>query len=161
MRMPEHMIGTREEWQVARDELAKLEAEQAERNEEIKSKRRDLPWVPVEKECEFDTEQGKQSLAELFDGRSQLLAYNIMFGPDYENGACPGCTNLADGLEGSLVHLNHRDVTLICFSRAPIERLAAYKKRMGWQFPYVSTNNSDFAFDFGLALTPQQAQEIP
>ena len=159
--MPEHKIGTREEWQAARDELAKLEAEQAERNEEIKSKRLDLPWVPVEKEYEFDTEDGKKTLAELFDGRSQLLAYNIMFGPDYTLGACPGCTSLGDGLDGSLVHLNHRDVTLICFSRAPIERLTAYKQRMGWQFPYVSTYNTDFAFDFGLALTEEQAQQIP
>ena len=159
--MPEHKIGTREEWQAARDELAKLEAEQAERNEEIKSKRLDLPWVPVEKEYEFDTEDGKKTLAELFDGRSQLLAYNIMFGPDYTLGACPGCTNLGDGLDGSLVHLNHRDVTLLCFSRAPIERLTAYKRRMGWQFPYVSTYNTDFAFDFGLAMTEEQAQQIP
>jgi predicted dithiol-disulfide oxidoreductase (DUF899 family) len=159
--MPEHRIGTREEWQAARDELAKLEAEQAQRNEEIKKKRFELPWVAVTKEYEFDTEDGKKSLAELFDGRSQLLAYNIMFGPGYENGACPGCTNLGDGLDGALIHLNHRDVTLICFSRAPIERLIAYKRRMGWQFPYVSTYNTDFAFDFGLALSEEQAQQIP
>jgi predicted dithiol-disulfide oxidoreductase (DUF899 family) len=159
--MSEHKTGTAEEWQAARDELAKLEAEQAERDEEIKSKRRDLPWVPVEKEYEFDTEDGKKTLADLFDGRSQLLAYNIMFGPDYEKGACPGCTNLGDGLDGSLVHLNHRDVTLICFSRAPIDRLTAYKKRMGWQFSYVSTYNTDFPFDFGLALTEEQAQQVP
>jgi len=159
--MPEHRIGTREEWQAARDALAELEAQQAERNEEIKTKRRDLPWVPVEKEYAFDTEDGKKTLAELFDGRSQLLAYNIMFGPDYTLGACPGCTNLADGLDGSLVHLNHRDVTLLCFSRAPLERLTAYKRRMGWQFPYVSTYDTDFAFDFGLAITEEQAQEIP
>ena len=84
-----------------------------------------------------------------------------MFGPDYAIGACPGCTSLADGLDGSLVHLSHRDVTLLCFSRAPIERLTAYKRRMGWQFPYVSTNNTDFAFDYGLALTEEQAQQIP
>jgi predicted dithiol-disulfide oxidoreductase (DUF899 family) len=159
--MPEHTTGTREQWQSARDELAKLEAEQAERNQEIKQKRLDLPWVPVEKEYVFDTEDGTKTLAELFDGRSQLLAYNIMYGPDYTLGACPGCTSLGDGLDGSLVHLNHRDVTLICFSRAPIERLIAYKRRMGWQFPYVSTYNTDFPFDFGLALTPEQAQEIP
>jgi predicted dithiol-disulfide oxidoreductase (DUF899 family) len=159
--MPEHRIGTREEWQVARDELARLEAEQAERNEEIKSKRLDLPWVPVEKEYEFDTEEGRKTLADLFDGRSQLLAYNIMFGPGYRLGACPGCTGLADGLDGLLVHLNRRDVTLLCLSRAPIERLAAYKRRMGWQFPYVSTCNTGFAFDFGLALTEEQAQRIP
>src|SRR6476659_2924826 len=119
--MPEQTIGTREEWQVARDELAKLEAQQAERNQEIKRKRLELPWVPVEKEYEFDTEDGKKTLAELFDGRSQLLAYNIMFGPDYELGACPGCTSLGDEFDGGRVHLNHRDVTLIGFSRAPIE----------------------------------------
>src|SRR5256885_3082526 len=159
--MPEHKIGTREEWKVARDELAKLEAEQAKQNEEVTKARRDLPWVKVEKEYEFDTEDGKKSLADLFDGRSQLLAYNVMFGPDYARGACPGCTSLADGLDGTLVHLNHLDVTLLCFSRAPVERLMAYKQRMGWQFPYVSTFNSDFAFDFGLALTEEQAQQIP
>jgi predicted dithiol-disulfide oxidoreductase (DUF899 family) len=159
--MPEHTIGTLEEWQAAREELATLEAEQARRNEEIQQKRRALPWVPVETEYEFDTEDGKKTLAELFDGRSQLLAYNIMFGPDYSKGACPGCTNLADGLDGTLIHMQHRDVTLICFSRAPIERLAAYRRRMGWQFPYVSTANTSFPFDFGLALTKEQAVEMP
>jgi predicted dithiol-disulfide oxidoreductase (DUF899 family) len=159
--MPDHKIGTREEWQAARDELAKLEAEQSERNKEITRKRLDLPWVAVQKDYEFDTEDGKRTLSELFDGRSQLLAYNIMFGPDYMLGACPGCTSVGDGLDGSLVHLNHRDVTLLCFSRAPIERLTAYKRRMGWQFAYVSTYNSDFAFDFGLALTEDQALQIP
>ena len=158
--MPEHMIGTREEWLAARDELARLEAEQAERDEEIKRKRRELPWVPVEKEYVFDTDDGRKTLAELFDGRSQLLAYNIMYGPEYTKGACPGCTSLADGLDGGLIHLNHRDVTLICFSRAPINRLVAYKKRMGWQFPYVSTYETDFPWDFGLALTEEQAQQI-
>jgi hypothetical protein len=159
--MPEHRIGTREEWQAARTELAELEAEQAKRDGEIKRKRRELPWVPVEKEYAFDTEDGKKQLAELFDGRSQLLAYNIMYGPDFEIGACPGCTNLADGFEGLLLHMNKRDVTLICFSRAPIDRLVAYKQRMGWQFPYVSTYGTDFPFDFGLALTQEQAEQIP
>ncbi|MGZ4368616.1 MAG: DUF899 family protein, partial [Gaiellaceae bacterium] len=159
--MPDHQIGTREEWQAARDELARAEAEHAQLGQRVTEQRRELPWVPVEKEYRFDTEDGKKTLAELFDGRSQLLAYNIMFGPDYTRGACPGCTNLADGLDGSLVHLNHRDVTLLCFSRAPIERLTAYKRRMDWQFPYVSTRNTDFAFDFGLALTEEQAQQIP
>src|SRR5262245_36035579 len=159
--MSAHKRGTREQWRVARDELAKLEAEQARQNEEVRKKRLELPWVRVEKEYELDTEAGKKSLAELFDGRSQLLAYNIMFGQDYTLGACPGCTSLADGLNGSLVHLNHRDVTLLCFSRAPIDRLAAYKERMGWEFPYVSTFNTDFAFDFGLAVTREQAQGIP
>jgi len=156
-----HKIGTREEWQAARDELAKLEAEQAERNEEVKKKRLALPWVRVEKEYELDAQDGKRTLAELFDGRSQLLAYNVMFGPDYTLGACPGCSSLADGLNGALVHLNHCDVTLLCFSRAPIDRLTAYKERMGWEFPYVSTYGSEFAFDFGLALTEEQAEEIP
>src|SRR4029079_7204573 len=139
----------------------KLEAEHAERNEEIEKRRRDLPWVRVEEEYEFDTEEGKKTLAELFDGRSQLLAYNIMYGPDYTLGACPGCTSLADGLDGTIVHLNHADVTLICFSRAPIDELMAYKKRMGWEFPYVSTYNTEFPFDLGLALTEEQAQAIP
>jgi predicted dithiol-disulfide oxidoreductase (DUF899 family) len=159
--MAEHRIGSRADWQAARDELATLEAEHAQQDELIKQKRRELPWVPVEKAYVFDTEQGRKTLAELFDGRSQLLAYNVMFGPDYTLGACPGCSGLADGLDGSLVHLNHSDVTLICFSRAPIERLIAYKERMGWQFPYVSTHDTEFAFDFGLALTEEQAQSIP
>src|SRR4029077_5915762 len=155
--MTEHKIGTREEWQTARDERAKLEAEHGKLGQRVTEQRRRLPWVRVEKEYEFDTEDGKKTLTELFDGRSQLLAYNIMFGPDYTNGACPGCTSLGDGLDGSLIHLNHRDVTLLCFSRAPIERLTAYKERMGWEFPYVSTYNTEFAFDFGLALTEEQA----
>jgi predicted dithiol-disulfide oxidoreductase (DUF899 family) len=161
--MPEHKTGTREEWEAARAELAKLEAEGAEREKEIIKKRRELPWVPVEKEYEFDTEDGKKSLDELFDGRSQLLAYNIMYGPDYTVGACPGCTMLGDEVDAARIHLNHRDVTYLCFSRAPIDRLAAYKKRMGWQFPYVSTYESDFPFDFGLAMTEEQAMsgEIP
>ena len=159
--MPEHKIGTREEWQAARDELAKLESEHAELGQKVTEQRRQLPWVPVEKEYRFDTEDGKKTLAELFDGRSQLLAYNIMFGPDYARGACPGCSNLGDELDATRVHLNHRDVTLICFSRAPIDRLIAYKERMGWHFPYVSTNGTEFPFDFGLALTPEQAQDVP
>jgi len=159
--MTEHAIGTREEWQAAREELAKLEAEHADLTRKVTEQRRKLPWVQVEKEYEFDTEDGKRTLAELFDGRSQLLAYNIMYGPDYEIGACPGCTSLGDEIDGPRTHLNHQDVTLICFSRAPIERLLAYKRRMGWRFPYVSTYASDFPFDFGLALTPEQAHEIP
>jgi predicted dithiol-disulfide oxidoreductase (DUF899 family) len=159
--MSDHQLGTREEWQAARGELAKLEAEYAELGQKVTDQRRKLPWVPVEKEYEFDTEQGRKTLTELFEGRSQLLAYNIMFGPDYEVGACPGCTSLGDELDGPRVHLNHRDVTLICFSRAPIDRLAAYKKRMGWEFPYVSTYGTDFPFDFELAITPEQARQIP
>jgi predicted dithiol-disulfide oxidoreductase (DUF899 family) len=161
LNMAEHRTGTREEWQAARAELAKLEAELAERNEEVKRKRLELPWVPAEKEYVFDTQDGKKTLAELFEGRSQLLAYNVMFGPDYSKGACPGCTNLADGLEGSVLHMNKRDVTLICFSRAPIDRLTAYKERMGWTFPYVSTYETDFPWDFNLALTQEQAEGVP
>src|SRR5256885_10232393 len=153
--MQDHKIGTREDWQAARDELAKLEAEHTKLGQKVTEQRRQLPWVPVEKEYAFDTEDGKKQLAELFEGRSQLLAYNIMFGPDFEIGACPGCTNLADGFEGLLLHMNKRDVTLICFSRAPIDRLVAYKQRMGWQFPYVSTYSTDFPFDFRLALTQE------
>src|SRR3954453_10197906 len=160
-RMTEHKTGTREEWEAARAELAKLEGEAAERNEEIVKKRRELPWVPIEKEYTLDTEDGKKTLEELFDGRSQLLAYNIMYGPDYKIGACPGCTSLGDEFSGGLIHLNKRDVTFVCFSRAPIDRLTPYKERMGWEFPYVSTYDSDFAFDMGLALTPEQAEEIP
>src|SRR3954447_11804561 len=152
---------TREEWQAARDELAKLEAEYAQLGQKVTEQRRQLPWVPVEKEYEFDTADGKKTLAELFEGRSQLLAYNIMFGPDYTLGACPGCSNLGDELGATRLHLAHRDVTLICFSRAPIDRLVAYKQRMGWEFPYVSTYGSDFPFDFGLALTPEQARQVP
>jgi predicted dithiol-disulfide oxidoreductase (DUF899 family) len=159
--MSTHTVGTREEWQAARDELAKLEAEHAELDRKVTDKRRQLPWVAVEKEYEFDTQEGKKTLAELFDGRSQLLAYNIMYGPDYTLGACPGCTSLGDEFDGPRVHLKHQDVNLICFSRAPIDRLTAYKERMGWTFPYVSTYDSDFAFDFGLALTPEQAEQIP
>ena len=125
------------------------------------AQRRELPWVPVEKEYVFDTEEGKKTLGDLFEGRSQLLAYNIMFGPDYTLGACPGCTSLGDELSAPRVHLAHQDVSLIGFSRAPIDRLTAYKQRMGWEFPYVSTYGTDFPFDFGLALRPGQAEEIP
>jgi predicted dithiol-disulfide oxidoreductase (DUF899 family) len=153
----EHKVGTREEWLAARTELLERENEHAERSEELARERRELPWVAVEKEYTFATDDGTKTLEQLFDGRSQLLAYNIMFGPSYGNGACPGCSSLADHLDGGLVHLNHRDVTLLCFSRAPLERLRAYKQRMGWKFPWVSTYGSDFAFDFELALTEEQA----
>jgi predicted dithiol-disulfide oxidoreductase (DUF899 family) len=157
--MTQHKVGTREEWLAARAELLERENEYAERSEELARQRQALPWVRVEKEYSFDTDEGTKTLAELFEGRSQLLAYNIMFGPDY-TGACPGCSNLADHLDGGLVHLNHRDVTLLCFSRAALEKLQAYKGRMGWKFPYVSTYGSDFPFDFGLALTEEQMAEI-
>ena len=132
--MTDHKIGTREEWQAAREELLEREDELANLNRELAQQRRELPWVPVEKEYSFDTDEGKKTLAELFDGRSQLLAYHIMFGPDYTKGACPGCSGLADQFDGGVVHLNHRDVTFIAISRAPLEKLQAYKRRMGWQF---------------------------
>jgi predicted dithiol-disulfide oxidoreductase (DUF899 family) len=157
--MPEHKVGTQEEWLAARNELLERENEHAQRSEELAQQRRELPWVAVEKDYSFETEDGRKTLVELFDGRSQLLAYNVMFGPDY-TGACPGCSNLADNLDGAVVHLNHRDVTLLCFSRAPNDELQAYKQRMGWKFPYVSTHGSDFPFDFGLALTEEQMAGI-
>ena len=157
--MTPHKVGTREEWLAARNALAELENQHNERSEELMRQRQELPWVPVEKEYTLATEEGEKTLAELFDGRSQLLAYNIMFGPSYSVGACPGCSNLADQLDGGLVHLNHRDVTLMCTSRAPIDRIRAYKERMGWHFPWVSTYESDFAFDFDLALTDEQVAE--
>src|SRR5437868_10094915 len=157
--MPEHMIGTREEWQAARDELAKLEAEQAELGQKVTEQRRQLPWVPVTNEYQFDTEHGKKTLGDLFDGRSQLLAYNIMFGPDYELGACPGCSNLGDELDATRVHRSHRDVTLTCFSRAPIDRPIAYKQLLGSPFPYASTFGTHFPFDFRLPLPRAPPQE--
>ena len=157
--MTPHKVGTRKEWLAARNALAELENQHNERSEELMRQRQELPWVPVEKEYTLETEEGEKTLAELFEGRSQLLAYNIMFGPSYSVGACPGCSNLADQLDGGLVHLNHRDVTLICTSRAPIDRIRAYKERMGWRFPWVSTYGSDFAFDFDLALTDEQVAE--
>ena len=157
--MTEHAVVTRDEWLAARKELLEAEQEHAAHSEELAKRRHELPWVRVEKEYTFDTDDGRKTLPELFDGRSQLLAYNIMFGPSYE-GACPGCSNLADHLDAALVHLHHRDVTLICFSRAPTEKLQAYKRRMGWTFPWVSTHGSDFAFDFELALTKEQLSGI-
>jgi predicted dithiol-disulfide oxidoreductase (DUF899 family) len=157
--MTQHKVGTREEWLAARNALTERENQHNERSEELMRQRQELPWVPVEQEYTFETKEGEKTLAELFDGRSQLLAYNIMFGPSYSVGACPGCSNLADQLDGGLVHLNHRDVTLICTSRAPFEKIRAYRERMGWQFPWVSTYGSDFAFDFELALTDEQVAE--
>src|SRR6266496_2517044 len=153
--MSSHKIGTQEEWSAARKALLEREQELGNAEEEVAKQRQELPWVPVEKEYTFDTEEGKKTLAELFDGRSQLLIYHLMFGPTYA-AACPGCTGLADHFDATLVHLNNRDATLICISRAPIEKLQAYKQRMGWKFPYVSSFGSDFNFDFDFAFTPEQ-----
>ena len=153
--MPKHKVGTREEWSAARKALLEREQELAGVDEELAKQRMELPWVPVEKEYTFDTEEGKKTLAELFDGRSQLLIYHLMFGPTYE-AACPGCTGLADHFDAAVVHLNNRDVTLISISRAPIEKLQAHKQRLGWAFPWVSSFGSDFNFDFDFAFTPEQ-----
>jgi predicted dithiol-disulfide oxidoreductase (DUF899 family) len=153
--MTKHTVGTRDEWATAVKELHEREQELGSLDEELAKQRQELPWVPVEKEYTFDTEEGKKTLAELFDGRPQLLIYHLMFGPTYK-AACPGCTGLADHFDGALVHLNNRDVTLMAISRAPIEKLQAYKRRMGWTFPYVSSFGSDFNFDFDFAYTKEQ-----
>jgi predicted dithiol-disulfide oxidoreductase (DUF899 family) len=153
--MTKHKVGTAAEWSAARAALHEREQELGKLDEELAQQRRELPWVPVEKEYTFDTAEGRKTLVELFDGRSQLLIYHLMFGPSYA-AACPGCTGLADHFDAALVHLNNRDVTLISISRAPIEELQAYKRRMGWTFPYVSSFANDFNFDFDFALTPEQ-----
>jgi predicted dithiol-disulfide oxidoreductase (DUF899 family) len=163
--MTEHRIGTQEEWQAERDELLKEEKELTRRNDELARKRRELPWVPVEKEYRFETEGGTKSLAELFDGRSQLLVYHFMFGPAYEAG-CSVCSSIADTLDPNVVHLKARDVTLICSSRAPLEKLLDYRKRMGWSFDWVSTVGKDFHRDLGFMNTEEELKpflegEIP
>jgi predicted dithiol-disulfide oxidoreductase (DUF899 family) len=144
-------VGTEQEWQAARKELLAAERELEEHAERVDEQRRELPWVAVEKEYGFATEEGSRTLAELFEGRPQLLIYHLMFGEDWEV-ACPGCSSLADGLSGTVAHLNDRDVTLICMSQAPLEKLAAYKERRGWTVPWVSAYGSDFLFDYGFAF---------
>jgi predicted dithiol-disulfide oxidoreductase (DUF899 family) len=163
--MTEHKVGTREEWQAARDELLKREKELTRMNDELAEQRRELPWVPVEKEYRFETEDGAKSLADLFDGRSQLLIYHFMFGPSYEAG-CTVCSSIADTLDPNVVHLKARDVTLICSSRAPLDKLLAYRERMGWSFDWVSTVGSDFHRDLGFLHTEEELKpflegEIP
>src|SRR5947209_10122753 len=125
-------------------------------NDELGRQRQVLPWVPVEKEYSFQTEDGSKDLPELFDGRSQLVVYNFMFGPEYEAG-CPVCSSIADSFDGVLAHLAARDVTMICVSRAPLDKLLAYRERMGWSFTWASSNESDFNFDFGRSQTREQA----
>jgi predicted dithiol-disulfide oxidoreductase (DUF899 family) len=151
-------VVTRDEWKSAVEALHERERELGKLDEEIAKERTELPWVRVDKAYSFDTEEGKKTLVDLFEGRSQLLIYQLMFGPTYE-AACPGCTSLADHLDGALPHVNARDLTLMCISRAPIEKLSAYKQRMGWKFPYVSSYNSDFNFDFDFAMTDEQMSE--
>jgi predicted dithiol-disulfide oxidoreductase (DUF899 family) len=157
--MPEHPTATREEWQAARDELLTLEKEHTRRGDELARMRRELPWVRVEKEYRLDTDEGPKTLPELFDGRSQLLVYHFMFGPSYQAG-CPTCSSMADGLDGLLPHLHARDVTMLFVSRAPLEKLQAYKRRMGWRMPWASSANSDFNFDFGASYTEEQVRSF-
>jgi predicted dithiol-disulfide oxidoreductase (DUF899 family) len=151
-------IGSREEWLVAREQLLVREKEHTRLGDELAQQRRELPWVPVEKEYRFDTDDGEKALGELFDGRSQLLVYHFMFGPSYEAG-CPVNSSIADTIDGVLPHLHARDVTFLLVSQAPLEKLQGYKRRMGWRLPWVSTAPSDFNFDLGFSYTEEQARE--
>jgi predicted dithiol-disulfide oxidoreductase (DUF899 family) len=153
--MGDHKIGTREEYEAARDELLEREKELTRTGDELAKQRRELPWVRIEKDYEFDADTGRRTLAQLFDGRSQLLVYHFMFGPEYTAG-CPVCSSAADSYNGAVPHLNARDVTYVSASRAPLERLQAYKRRMGWSFPWVSSAGSDFNLDFGATHTDDE-----
>lgn len=145
-------VSTEEEWRAARKELLAAERELEEHAAQVEHQRRELPWVPVEMEYSFATEDGPKSLAALFEGRSRLLIYHLMFGEDWEV-ACPGCSSLVDGLSGGiLIHLNNNDVTLACMSHAPLEKLVGYKQRRGWAVPWVSAYGSEFLFDYGYAF---------
>src|SRR5579863_6071189 len=153
--MANHKIGTREEWLAARLELLKAEKELTRRSDELARRRQELPWVRIDKAYRFETDRGSASLADLFGGRSQLLVYHFMFGPDYTAG-CPSCSAIADGFDRSVVHLANHDVTLCAVSRAPLAKLDAYKRRMGWTFPWASSFGGDFNFDFNVSLTEEQ-----
>jgi len=153
--MAKHKIGTREEWLAARIDLLQAEKELTRRGDELARRRQELPWVRIDKEYRFETDGGSASLADLFRGRSQLLIYHFMFGPDYTAG-CPSCSAIADGFNGFAVHLAHHDVTLMAVSRAPLAKLQAYKQRMGWSFPWASSFGSDFNSDFSVGLTEEQ-----
>jgi predicted dithiol-disulfide oxidoreductase (DUF899 family) len=152
------MTGTREEWLAARLELLEAEKEFTRRSDELARRRQELPWVRIDKEYRFETDEGSASLADLFQGRSQLLVYHFMFGPDYKAG-CPSCSAIADGFDGFVVHLANHDVTLAAVSRAPLAKLQAYKRRMGWTFPWASSHGGDFNFDFNVAFTEAQQRE--
>jgi len=156
--MTDHKIGTRDEWLAARLELLEAEKELTRRGDELARRRQELPWVPVEKEYRFETDEGSASLADLFRGRSQLLVYHFMFGPDYTAG-CPSCSAIADGFNGFVVHLANHDVTLSAVSRAPLPQLQAFKRRMGWIFPWASSFGGDFNFDFGVGFTEQEQRK--
>ena len=153
-----HTIGTHEEWLAAREELLKREKEHTKLGDEIARLRRDLPWVRVEKDYRFETDGGERSLAELFDGRSQLLVYHFMFGPSYDAG-CPVNSSIADSIDGVVPHLHARDATLLLVSQAPFEKLEGYKRRMGWRIPWVSASPGDFNFDLGFSQTLEQSRE--
>ena len=153
--MTEHKVGTREEWSRAREQLLEREKELTRRSDELVRERQELPWVGIDKDYRFDTGDGPKTLAELFEGRSQLLVYHFMFGPEYAAG-CPVCSSGADTFDGAVAHLNARDVTFLCVSRAPLEKLQAYRRRMGWSFPWVSSQGTDFNFDFDASHTEEQ-----
>src|SRR5262245_34742592 len=155
--MTTHMTGTREEWLAARRALLKEEKELTRRGDDLAERRQALPWVRIDKEYRFETDEGSASLADLFNGRSQLLVYHFMFGPDYKAG-CPSCSSIADGYNGLVVHLANHDVMLWTVSRAPLAKLQAYKRRMGWSFPWASSFASDFNYDFQVAFTEEQQQ---
>ena len=152
--MEHNAIVSREEWLEARRALLLQEKEETRLRDKVNAARLALPWVKVEKPYAFTTPQGETTLADLFDGRSQLMVYHFMLGPDWSAG-CPGCSFLADHLDGALPHLNHHDVTLVAVSRAPIDKIEAYRRRMGWHFPWVSSFSSDFNFDYHVSFTPQ------
>ena len=153
--MPDHKIGTREEWLAARLELLEAEKALTRRGDELAQQRQELPWVRIDKDYRFETDEGSASLADLFRGRSQLLVYHFMFGPEYKAG-CPACSAIADGFDGFVVHLANHDVTLSAVSRAPLAKLQAYKQRMGWSFSWASSFDSDFNYDFQAAHTEEQ-----
>jgi predicted dithiol-disulfide oxidoreductase (DUF899 family) len=155
--MTDHKTGTREEWLAARLELLEAEKALTRRSDELARRRQELPWVRIDKEYRFETDEGTASLADLFAGRSQLLIYHFMFGPEYTAG-CPSCSAIADGFDGSVVHLANHDVTLCAVSRAPLAKLQAYQRRMGWGFPWASSSGSDFNYDFQAAVTKEQWQ---
>jgi predicted dithiol-disulfide oxidoreductase (DUF899 family) len=156
--MTKHMTGTREEWLAARLELLEAEKELTRRSDELVRRRQELPWVGIDKAYRFETDEGSASLADLFRGRSQLLIYHFMFGPDYTAG-CPACSAIADGFNGFVVHLANHDVMLWAVSRAPFAKLQAYKRRMGWTFPWASSFGSDFNSDFNVWFTEEQQRE--
>ncbi len=156
--MTQHTTGTREEWLAARLELLRAEKELTRRGDELAQRRQELPWVRVDKKYQFETDKGSASLADLFQGRSQLLVYHFMFGPDYTAG-CPSCSAIADGFNGIDVHLANHDVALWAVSRAPLAKLQAYKRRMGWTFPWASSFGNDFNFDFNVSFTEEQQRE--